>query len=109
MQVDDFGADIGKDLPGLRIGVIGEGFGHENSEADVNAAAVLAQRGAEVENINIPMHAYGFSIWSAFVHDGGYWAMQANRMRLGSQPPVRQVFPTMPTTGSNVQMRCLTR
>ena len=52
----------------LKIGVLKEGFGHENSEADVDAfvragAARFAELGATVEEVSIPMHTMGPAIW----------------------------------------------
>lgn len=98
VQVKDYSAEIGRDLAGLRIGVLREGFGHGNSEPDVDAAVraaakTLERLGAQVEEISIPMHSHGFSLWSAIVHDGGYWAMQTNGMGLGPQPPVATQLP----------------
>lgn len=98
VQVKDYGADFGRDLAGLRIGILREGFGHGNSEPDVDAAvrkaaSRLADLGAEVEDVSIPMHLHGFSIWSALVHDGGYWAMQTHGMGLWPQAPVPSDLP----------------
>ena len=61
-------------VAGLRIGVLGEGFGHPNSEPDVDARARaaahrLAKLGAIVEDVSVPMHALGFPIWAAIRGD----------------------------------------
>src|ERR1700730_10823807 len=61
-------------VAGLRIGVLGEGFGHPNSEPDVDvraraAAHRLAKLGAIVEDVSVPMHARGFPIWAAIRSD----------------------------------------
>ena len=61
-------------VAGLRIGVLGEGFGHPNSEPDVDAharaaAQRLAKLGAIVEDVSVPMHALGFPIWAAIRGD----------------------------------------
>ena len=75
---------IEKGIEGIRIGVVREGFGHENSEADVDdkvrsAANHLRKLGATVTEISIPMHAagaaIGFSVIQStietmFHHDG---------------------------------------
>ena len=50
------------DLSGLKIGVVAEGFGLPTSEADVDetvrsSAASLADLGAEVRNVSVPLHA----------------------------------------------------
>src|SRR5262249_62046875 len=52
---------------GLRIGVLREGFGHPNSEADVDAKVFSAARhfetlGATVEEVSVPMHMLGHPI-----------------------------------------------
>ena len=59
---------------GLRIGVVKEGFGHSNSEADVDAcvrdaARRFAKLGADVEDISVPSHADGFPVWAAIRGD----------------------------------------
>jgi amidase len=58
----------------LRVGVMKEGFGHPNSESDVDAhvsdaAQRLAKLGAVVEQVSVPMHALGFPVWSAIRGD----------------------------------------
>ena len=50
------------DLAGLKIGVVAEGFGLPTSEPDVDetvrsSAASLAELGAEVRNVSVPLHA----------------------------------------------------
>jgi amidase len=62
-------------VAGLRIGVLREGFGHPNSEADVDAKVrAAAQRfaglGAVVDEVSVPMHSgLGFAIWAAIRGD----------------------------------------
>jgi amidase len=61
-------------VSGLRIGVLKEGFGHPNSEPDVDAAvreaaARFAKLGATVEEISIPAHLQGFAVWAAIRGD----------------------------------------
>ena len=51
----------------LKIAVVREGFGHEISEADVDAkvkaaAARLKKAGAKVKEVSIPMHLDGLAI-----------------------------------------------
>jgi amidase len=53
---------------GMRIAVVGEGFGHEISEPDVDlcvrdAADRFASAGATVEEVSIPMHHVGPALW----------------------------------------------
>ena len=52
---------LSKSLSGLKIGVVKEGFGWDDSEPDVDAAVrracnVLGELGARVEEISIPIH-----------------------------------------------------
>jgi amidase len=61
-------------LDGVRIGVLKEGFGHHNSEPDVDARVRaagerLAKLGAIVAEISVPMHTLGFPVWSAIRGD----------------------------------------
>jgi amidase len=64
------------DLSGLRVGVLREGFGIPDvSEPDVDAtvraaAETLARGGAEVEEVSIPLHRDGLTIWNAIVFEG---------------------------------------
>jgi amidase len=68
------GLDVGAD--GLRIGVLTEGFDIDGvSEADVDAAVreacdVLAGAGASVEEVSVPMHRDGLTIWNAIGLEG---------------------------------------
>ena len=60
---------------GMKIGVLQEGFGHPNSEADVDAANraaadILAKMGAEVREVSVPMHAIGAAIWTPIGVEG---------------------------------------
>ena len=60
---------------GMKIGVLAEGFGHPNSEADVDAAnraaaGILAKMGAEVREVSVPMHAIGAAIWTPIGVEG---------------------------------------
>lgn len=55
-------------IAGMKIAVVREGFGHANSEADVDAkvqaaADTLRKLGAKVEEVSIPIHAQGGAIW----------------------------------------------
>jgi len=61
-------------VKGLRIGVLTEGFGHPNSEPDVDArvreaAKRFASLGAVVEDISLPAHASGYAVWAAIRGD----------------------------------------
>ncbi len=61
-------------VKGMRIAVIKEGFGHPNSEPDVDAhvrdaAQRFAKLGATVEEVSVPTHALGFPVWAAIRGD----------------------------------------
>jgi amidase len=55
-------------VAGMKIAVVREGFGHPNSEEDVDqkvkaAVESLAGLGAQVDEVSIPMHLQGLAIW----------------------------------------------
>jgi amidase len=59
---------------GLRIGVLKEGFGHPNSEPDVDAhvrdaAQRFARLGATVAEVSVPTHGLGFAVWAGIRGD----------------------------------------
>src|SRR4051794_37331747 len=59
---------------GLAIGVLKEGFGHPNSEPDVDAkvraaAHRFAKLGATVAEVSVPMHLAGHPIWAGIRSD----------------------------------------
>ena len=63
-------------LPGdpgeVTVGVLAEGFGHEESEEGVDvtvreAIDDLALAGAEVTEVSVPMHLDGLAVWNAIV------------------------------------------
>jgi amidase len=60
---------------GMKIAMVQEGFGHQNSEADVDAsvraaAGRLRSLGATVNEVSIPMHPMGQVIWSPIATEG---------------------------------------
>jgi amidase len=66
---------LGRGVQGLRIGVLKEGFGHANSEPDVDSkvragAERFKSLGATVDEVSVPMHlTLGFPIWAAIRGD----------------------------------------
>src|SRR5215468_10041637 len=61
-------------VEGMRIAVLKEGFGHPNSEPDVDArvrdaAQRLAKLGAIVDEVSVPTHGLGFAVWAAIRGD----------------------------------------
>lgn len=75
VRVDKYTAALGRGVAGMRIGVLTEGFNHENSEADVDqkvreAASRLRSLGATVEDVSVPMHRDGPAIWTPIALEG---------------------------------------
>jgi amidase len=71
----DYTPSLTKGCEGLRIGVVAEGFGWQNSEEDVdasvrNGAALLGTLGAQVTDVNIPLHRQGHASWSPIAGEG---------------------------------------
>jgi amidase len=61
VETHPYTESLGRDVKGMRIGVVKEGFGHGNSEADVDdcvrsAAAHFETLGAIVEEVSVPSH-----------------------------------------------------
>lgn len=66
----------------VTVGVLEEGFGHEQSEPDVDstvreALAAFKTAGATVEEISIPMHLDGMPIWNAIATEGTMATVEA--------------------------------
>src|SRR5262245_49876255 len=66
---------LGQRADGLTIGIVREGFGHANSEKDVDAkvrsaAAVFGKLGARVTEVSVPLHLAGPAIWSPIALEG---------------------------------------
>jgi amidase len=75
VRVDKYTAALGRGVAGLRIGVVTEGFNHDNSEPDVDqkvreAANRLRSLGATVEDVSVPMHRDGPAIWTPIALEG---------------------------------------
>jgi amidase len=73
--VAPYTAALGQEIDGLKIGVVKQGFGWPNSEADVDdsvraAGAVFAAKGAIVTEVDLPLHAIGKDIWSPIALEG---------------------------------------
>ena len=81
-KVAEYTKALGKGVKGLKIAVVKEGFGHANSEKDVDesvksAAAQFAKLGATVQEISLPMHSLGPAIWTPIALEG----LQAQMMQ----------------------------
>ena len=75
VRVDKYTAALGRGVAGMRIGVLTEGFNHENSEPDVDqkvreAANRLRALGATVEDVSVAMHRDGPAIWTPIALEG---------------------------------------
>ena len=74
VQLGDYVAACGGGAKALRIAVLREGFGHPNSEPDVDAKVLSAARrfeqlGATVKEVSVPMHMLGHPIWAGIRSD----------------------------------------
>jgi amidase len=81
---DKYTAAVNRGVSGLRIGVVKEGFGHPQSEADVDAsvragAEIFRRLGATVDDISIPWHLHGPAIWTPIGLEG-----LTNQMMIGN-------------------------
>ncbi len=75
VRVDKYTSALGRGVSGLRIGVVTEGFGWAVSESDSDqkvrqGADRLRALGATVEEVSIPMHLDGTSIWTPIALEG---------------------------------------
>jgi amidase len=78
VKVASYTQALGGGVKDLRIAVLKEGFGHRNSEADVDAKVrAAAQRfqslGASVREVSVPQHhGLGFPLWAAIRGDAAW-------------------------------------
>ncbi len=75
LKVGDYTGALKRGAKGLKIGVVAEGFGHANSEADVDAkvreaAGRFKALGAAVEQISIPEHLIAPAVWTPIALEG---------------------------------------
>ncbi|KIN78224.1 amidase [Sulfitobacter mediterraneus] len=66
---------LGRGVHGMRIGILTEGFGHPNSESDVEqkvlaAAERFRELGARVDTISVPEHHTAMDAWTAITLEG---------------------------------------
>ncbi len=71
----DYTSGIKGGVKGMKIAVLKEGFGHANSEADVDAcvrkaAEQMKALGAIVEEVSIPEHLLGPAVWTPIGTEG---------------------------------------
>jgi Asp-tRNAAsn/Glu-tRNAGln amidotransferase A subunit and related amidases len=72
---EDYVAALGLGAEGLRVGVLTEGFGHANSEAEVDdtvrgAVEQLRSAGLVVEEVSVPWHQHAPKIWDVIATEG---------------------------------------
>lgn len=75
VPTEEYTAALTDDPDGLTIGVLEEGFGHEESESGVDATVRdaldrFADAGATVTDVSIPMHLDGLPIWNGVANEG---------------------------------------
>jgi amidase len=75
LEISKYTAALGRDVRGMTIGVVSEGFGQAASDRDVDecvrsAAARLARMGATVAEVSIPEHITGMAVWAGIILDG---------------------------------------
>ncbi len=71
----DYLSALGQGLRGLRIGVMKEGFGRDESDPETDSAvreaiARMRAAGAEVQDVAVPAHEEMFAIWNAICVEG---------------------------------------
>ncbi|MEF8877091.1 MAG: amidase [Haloarculaceae archaeon] len=74
VPTEDYTAALGGTPSELSVGVLAEGFGHEESEDGVDdavhdALAAFEDAGAEVTEVSVPMHLDGPAIWTAVANE----------------------------------------
>jgi len=74
-KTQDYLSAIGKNIKGMKIALVKEGFGRPESEAAVDdkvraAARQLEKLGATVSEVSVPMHLDGVHIWTGIIVEG---------------------------------------
>jgi amidase len=83
IKVESYTQALGRDLRGIRIGVLREGFGLPGAESDVDSAVngaikVLRELGAQVEEVSIPAHRQADTVTWGLIAEGASALMYAN-------------------------------
>ena len=71
----EYTSSLGLDIADLKIGILKEGFGHPNSEHDVDAKVREATKrfkklGVQLTEISIPEHLQGVAVWTPIGVEG---------------------------------------
>lgn len=74
VETGDYLGALGKDIDGIRIGVVQEAFEFDGGEQAVNegvrdAVSELERLGATAEEVSIPWHIDGFFVWLAIENE----------------------------------------
>jgi len=74
VPTEDYTASLGGNPGEISVGVLAEGFGHEESEPGVDdavhdALSAFEGAGAEVTEVSVPMHLDGPAIWTAVANE----------------------------------------
>jgi amidase len=83
IKVESYMQALGRDLRGLRLGILREGFGLPGSESDVDsavsrAAQALSGLGAQVQEVSVPAHRQADSITWGLIAEGASALIYAN-------------------------------
>jgi amidase len=76
LTVPDYTAALDRDVAGLRVGIVAEGFGHPGlSEPGVDetvraAALRLSEAGMRVDDVELPWHRHAMAVWNVIATDG---------------------------------------
>ncbi|MDN5914681.1 MAG: amidase [Pseudonocardia sp.] len=87
----DYLAALGQGAEGLRIGVVGEGFGTPGSDPVVDdavraAVGTLRDAGLSAEDVSIPWHADAMAVWNVIATEGAAFQMlDGNAYGMNSQ------------------------
>jgi amidase len=75
VRVQKYTDALGRGVRGMRIGVLREGFNGVNADPDVQecvraAAERFRRLGATVEEVSVPMHHFGVTVWAGILSEG---------------------------------------
>lgn len=81
LAIHQYTAALGKDVRGMKIGVVEEGFAQQHSDPAVDgcvraAAARLEGLGATVSRVSIPEQQTGIAVWAGILIDGLWQTMR---------------------------------
>ncbi len=96
-QTAPYTESLAEGVAGLRIGVLREGFGQPNSEADVEASVrAAAQRfeklGAQLGEVSVPLHRAGGAIGVGLFQSALALMFHADGVLLGREDPADLAF-----------------